>query len=385
LSSADAIVVGAGICGAAVAHFLAERGREVLVLDRGGIAEGTSSRGEGNVLVCDKPGGPEREFARHGRALWESLGERYPAGRVTRTGALLLYGDGDGDRGGDLGGGGETREDAAAREAAAALGDAAGLGDAAALGGAAALEPALAPGVRAVHEPGDLMVDPPGMTRALLHPIDVRTGAQVTGIANGGVTLDGGERLTARDVIVCAGPWSGPLTGLPVEPRKGQLVALRAPARLVRHKLIEGAYVDAVTADGAGLIVASVIEQTLDGDEVLVGSSRERVGFDETVDHAVTRAMLERAYRWVPALRELEVTREWAGLRPWLPDGRPAVGPLVPASGAEAGRGGVWASTGHEGSGVCLGPVSGLLLAQLVCGETPIVDPTPFDPRRFRA
>jgi glycine/D-amino acid oxidase-like deaminating enzyme len=369
LSSADAIVVGAGICGAAVAHFLAERGRQVLVLDRGGIAEGTSSRGEGNVLVCDKPGGPEREFALHGRALWESLGERYPAGRVTRTGALLLFGEGEGEGNGVKGdgeGAGEAADDGAGLE------------------NAAALEPALAPGVRGVHEPGDLMVDPPGMTRALLESVDVRTGARVTGIVDGGVTLEGGERLTARDVIVCAGPWSGPLTGLPVEPRKGQLVALRAPERLVGNKLIEGSYLDAVTAAQAGLIVASVIEQTLDGDEVLVGSSRERVGFDETVDHAVTRAMLERAYRWVPALRELEVTREWAGLRPWLPDGLPAVGPLAPASGTGAGRGGVWASTGHEGSGVCLGPVSGLLLAQLVCGETPIVDPAPFDPRRFR-
>jgi glycine/D-amino acid oxidase-like deaminating enzyme len=218
------------------------------------------------------------------------------------------------------------------------------------------------------------------MARALLQPVEVRTGVRVTAVADGAVTLQGGERLTARDVVVCAGPWSGPLTGLPVQPRKGHLVALRAPERLVCHKLVEVSYVDAVAASDTGLAIASVIEQTLDGDEVLVGSSRQRAGFDESVEPAVTRALLERAWRWVPALRELEVSRTWAGLRPWLPDGLPAIGPVPSRAGRD---GAVRASTGHEGSGVCLGPVSGLLLAQLVCGEEPIVDPAPFDPRRF--
>jgi glycine/D-amino acid oxidase-like deaminating enzyme len=344
LPSADAIVVGAGICGAAAAHFLAERGRDVLVLDRAGIAQASSGRGEGNVLLCDKLPGPERELTVHGRALWESLGARLPGGRVTRTGALLLTRDG-----GALTG-------ALSRERTAAL------------------EPALAPGVVAVHEPGDLMVDAPGMARALLDGISVRTGTPVAAIAAGSVTLADGERLSARDIVVCTGPWAAALTGLPVAPRKGQLVALAAPAGLVRHKLIEAAYLGAVAAPDAALQVATVIEQTLDGDEILVGSSRQRVGFDETVDDAVTQAMLGRAACWVPALAELSVTRAWAGLRPWLPDRLPAIGPLAD---------GLWTSTGHEGSGVCLGPVSGLLLAQLVCGEPPIVDPGPFDPRRF--
>jgi glycine/D-amino acid oxidase-like deaminating enzyme len=44
---------------------------------------------------------------------------------------------------------------------------------------------------------------------------------------------------------------------------------------------------------------------------------------------------------------------------------------------------GVWTTTGHEGSGVGLGPISGRLLAQLIAGETPEFDVSPFDPRRF--
>ena len=336
--SADAIVVGAGICGAAAAFYLQERDVDVLLLDRGTVSGGTTGLGEGNVLVCDKPPGPERELALLGRDLWLELAERFPAARVTRKGALLL----DHPDGSD----------------------------------GAELEPALAPDVRMLIEPDDLQVDPSGLTRALATELPVREGAEVASVEQGSVTLEGGERLACEHVVVASGPWAAALTGLPVEPRKGQLVALAAPPGLIRHKLIEAAYVDAVAAGDEGLAVAVVLEQTLDGDEVLVGSSRERVGFDRTVQEAVTQAMLERAARFVPALSELPVTRSWCGFRPWLPDGLPAVGPLRP---------GVWTSTGHEGAGVCLGPISGRLLAQLICGERPDLDPAPFDPRRFSA
>lgn len=336
--SPDVIVVGAGICGVSAAHFLAERGLRVLVVDRGLPASGTTGLGEGNVLVCDKPPGPERELAVRGRALWEQLGERFPTARVARKGALLL-GHPDGED-------------------------------------AAALEPALAPGTRALHEPGDLQVDPGGLVHAMAGGLDVRAGAEVVRVAPGAAVLATGEVLRCGHVVVAAGPWSAALTGLPVEPRKGQLVALAAPRGLLRHKLVAASYLDAVAVAGEDLQVAPVIEQTLDGDEVLVGSSRERVGFDPEVRADVSRALVEQAARWVPALRGLPVTRAWCGFRPWLPDGLPAVGPLGE---------GVWTSTGHEGSGVGLGPVSGRLLAQLVCGDAPEIDPAPFDPRRFAA
>jgi glycine/D-amino acid oxidase-like deaminating enzyme len=337
-SSADAIVVGAGICGAAAAFFLRERGMEVLLIDRGAVAGGTTGVGEGNVLVCDKRPGAERELALVGRELWLELGERFPDARVTRKGALLL----------DHPNGSPAPE----------------------------LEPELAPGLRVLREPDDLQVDPAGFTRALAAELDVREGAAASSIERGGVTLEGGERLACEHVVLATGPWAAELTGLPLEPRKGQLVALAAPPGLIRHKLIEAAYMDAVADTDEGLAIAVVVEQTLDGEEVLVGSSRERVGFDPAVREDITHAMLERAARFVPRLRDLPVTRSWCGFRPWLPDGLPAIGPLGD---------GIWTSTGHEGAGVCHGPISGRLLAQMICGERPALDPTPFDPRRFSA
>lgn len=334
--SADAIVVGAGICGASVAHYLSARGLDVVVVDRAGMCAETTGKGEGNVLVSDKLPGIERELALLGRDLWVELGRRFRAARVTRKGALVLdHGDGQAD-GFD--------------------------------------EPELAEGIRCLLEPDDLQVDPVGLTRSMLEPLPVLIGADVVAVSTGRVTLADGRELAAEHVIVATGPWAASLTGLPVEPRKGQLVALTAPPGLVRHKLIEASYADAAASADAGRFIASVIEQTLDGDEVLVGSSRERIGFDDRVDDGLTQAMLARAVRFVPALAELPVARSWCGFRAWLPDGLPAVG----AFGER-----LWTSCGHEGSGVGLGPLCGLLLARLITGEPPVSDPAPLDPRRF--
>ena len=165
---------------------------------------------------------------------------------------------------------------------------------------------------------------------------------------------------------------------LPLEPRKGQLVRLRAPAGdapFLRHKIVDGGYLASVVSADAALQVTTVAETTWDGD-VLVGSSRQRAGFDVSVDEDVSRAMIARAATLVPAIEGLPVAAAWAGLRPWLPDHLPAVGPV-------SAVGGLWLATGHEGAGVALGPVSGRLLAQLYAGEEPVVDPAPFSPDRF--
>jgi glycine/D-amino acid oxidase-like deaminating enzyme len=121
--------------------------------------------------------------------------------------------------------------------------------------------------------------------------------------------------------------------------------------------------------------VTTVVETTWEGD-VLVGSSRERRGFDLTVDDAVSAAMVARAGRLFGGLAALPRAAAWAGLRPWLPDRLPAIGP----SGAVEG---LWLATGHEGAGVALGPVTGRLVAQVYCGEPPVVPLSAFDPDRF--
>ena len=146
---------------------------------------------------------------------------------------------------------------------------------------------------------------------------------------------------------------------------------------MVAHKVVDGSYLASVTSAHAGLEVSTVVETTWEGD-VLVGSSRERRGFDLGVDAEVSDALVTRAALLFGELAALPVKAAWSGLRPWLPDHLPAIGPsrAVP---------GLWLATGHEGAGVGLGPVTGRLVAQLYCGEEAVVDPSPFDPDRFAA
>jgi len=70
LTTADVVVIGAGALGAACAYFAAREGFTVHVVERGQIASGTTSAGEGNLLVSDKEPGPELDLARYSQSVW---------------------------------------------------------------------------------------------------------------------------------------------------------------------------------------------------------------------------------------------------------------------------------------------------------------------------
>jgi glycine/D-amino acid oxidase-like deaminating enzyme len=236
--------------------------------------------------------------------------------------------------------------------------------------------------------PRDLQCAPREIARALAEEVpDVRREVDVRAIAvrdgrvTGVQTADG--RLPADDVVLACGPWSAALAAtaglaLPLEPRKGQLVRLTATTGappLFAHKVIDGSYLRSVASLEAGLQVTTVMETTWEGD-VLVGSSRERRGFDLSVDPAVSERMLARAARLAPAVRALPIAAAWSGLRPWLPDHLPAIGPSTLVDG-------LWLATGHEGAGVGLGPITGKAIAQCYVCDPVGLDLTPFAPDRF--
>jgi D-hydroxyproline dehydrogenase subunit beta len=237
--------------------------------------------------------------------------------------------------------------------------------------------------------PRDLQCAPRTIARGLAREAErlgavVSTGVEVASIVVRNDRIEGVEtgagRLTADAVVLAAGAWSAALArgaglALPLEPRKGQLVRLERRPEFLRCKVIDGGYMAAVASADAGLQVSTVMETTLDG-HVLVGSSRERLGFDLGVDPAVSDALLQAAAALAPGIRGLRVDSAWAGLRPWLPGGLPAIGRSAAADG-------LWIATGHEGAGVAYGPITGRLVAQAMCGETPELDLEPFNPDRF--
>jgi D-amino-acid dehydrogenase len=99
----------------------------------------------------------------------------------------------------------------------------------------------------------------------------------------------------------------------------------------------------------------------------------ELAGLDLSISQRRVEAIRRGGERWFHGLAARPVLETWAGLRPCLPDGLPAIGRL--------GR--VMVATGHAMKGVALAPITGRLVAQLVAGEQPEIDLTPFDPARF--
>jgi glycine/D-amino acid oxidase-like deaminating enzyme len=87
----DAIVIGAGVVGAACALALSDAGLRVLVIDRSTISSGTTSAGEGNILVSDKGPGPELTLAQHSRDAWFEMSDRIGSGfELERKGGLVI-------------------------------------------------------------------------------------------------------------------------------------------------------------------------------------------------------------------------------------------------------------------------------------------------------
>ncbi|WP_121750160.1 FAD-binding oxidoreductase [Streptomyces sp. E2N166] len=371
----DVVVVGAGMVGAACALYAARAGLGVTVVDRGPVAGGTTGAGEGNLLVSDKEPGPELELALLSTRLWTALaGELGRAVEYEAKGGVVVAG---------------TPESLAGLEALAAAQRTAGVQ---AVGVPADrlhdLEPRLAPGLAgAVHYPQDAQVMPALAAAHLLRASGARlhTGRTVTGILRGpdgavrGVRTDRGD-LHAPAVVNAAGPWAGELAGLagvrlPVLPRRGYVLVTEPLPPRVRHKVYAADYVADVASDSAALQTSPVVEGTAAG-PVLIGASRERVGFDRSVSLPALRALAAGATRLFPFLARVRALRAYAGFRPYLPDHLPAIGPDPRAPG-------LFHACGHEGAGIGLSTGTGHLIAQLLSGERPALDLTAFRPDRF--
>ncbi len=388
------MVIGAGMVGAATAAALAATGRRVLVVDRNGPLGGTTAAGEGNILVSDKPPGPELTLALRSVAVWREF-----AADIAEAGGLSGIGE--------LSGGGFEFEgkggvvaaedgaqlaallDLAERQRAAGVEvtalDPDGLRDA---------EPRIAPGLAGgAFYPQDSQVQPMRAALAFLGRAR-RAGAHVAGQADV-LALDRGPdgavaglmtsrgRVAAPVVVNAAGPWSGQVAdrlggSVPVRPRRGRiLVTEPMPAAVIRHKVYEADYVGAVVSDSAALQCSAVVEGTASG-TILIGSSRDVAGFSAAPDPAALAEMARRAVGLFPFLAGVRAIRSYTGFRPASPDHLPVIGP-------DAEVPGLFHATGHEGAGIGLAPATAELITALVSGTVPPVDPAPFAPARFAA
>jgi D-amino-acid dehydrogenase len=200
-----------------------------------------------------------------------------------------------------------------------------------------------------------------------LHPDTEVTGVDVTGREVRRVHTNRGSFRPGR-VVLAAGAWSSGLVpglGLLVQPLKGYAVSVAAvsPSVTLQRPVTLGEVQAALAPVAGGL---------------RLGGTRQLAGMSHTVAPARVAAMLRTAGRYLPGLRGASPSQVWTGLRPSAPDSLPFIG--------RAGRyDNVFVACGHGHIGMGLAPAGGELLAQLMAGAPPDLDPAPFRVDRYSA
>jgi glycine/D-amino acid oxidase-like deaminating enzyme len=374
---ADVVVVGAGAVGAACAYFAARQGMRVRVVERGQIASGSTSACEGNLLVSDKEAGPELDLSLYSRTVFrDDLAEHGRLWEYEAKGGLVVVAT---ESGADALDGLTTRQRASGIEVSNL--DSTQLRD---------YEPHISADLRAgAFYPQDAQVQPMLLAGHLLRLARdmgavVQTNTAVTGILRNGDLVTGVQTsagaISAGAVINAAGAWAGAVAELagvqlPILPRRGFVLVTEPLPLTIHHKVYAGEYVANVLSSDEGLQTSPVVEGTGSG-TVLIGSSRERVGFDRTVSLPVLAQLAANAIQLFPVLASVKVMRSYLGFRPYCPDHLPVIGhdPRAP---------GLWHASGHEGAGIGLSVGTAKLLTQALSGQPTELDLSPFRPDRF--
>ena len=413
MAKTDAIVLGAGIVGASVALQLTKRGAAVALIDRRGPGEETSYGNAGVIggagvfpsafpnrlgdlmrilfhrapeanyhlqflprilpwLVAFRAASkPQRliEYAQlmrplvaqalpeHETLMRESNAERY----LRRDGCISVY---------------HTDRAFAAMAPELELANQWGVtGRALDVDAVRELEPSLQPVFRhAVHwSAAGTVSNPLAVTRAYAARFMALGGVVLEGDARSLHPAGAGWRLEtaqgpvdAQDVVVALGPWAPDVLeplgiNLPLAVKRGYHRHFRptANARLTRPVVDrEKGYVLAPMDQGVRLTTGVELAER--------DASSTPVQVNRVMPHA------KRLF----ALGEPVEAEPWLGRRPCFPDSRPVID-------RAPGPQGLWLCYGHGHLGLTLGPASGRLVAEMMTGTTPFVDPAPFSARRF--
>ncbi|XP_020598669.1 uncharacterized protein LOC110038241 isoform X2 [Phalaenopsis equestris] len=373
----DVVVVGAGIIGLSIARqLLLESELSVAVVDAGLPCSGATGAGQGYIWMAHRtPGSDTWELALRSKHLWEELAESVRRKGLDplqvlgwkKTGSLLI---------------GRTSKERAILEERVMLLSHTGLrAEFLSANSLLSREPALEVGKEgcAAFFLDDCQIDA------------FKTGNKC--FASGGryaefyndpaLCLVRSEINTVHDAIrtsknilhfkkalvIAAGAWSGCLmqslfvgTGIvpvPVKPRKGHLIVSdNFNGIQLNHGLMEVGYIIHQSASSQPVentrhLSSVSMTATIDmNGNLVLGSSREFSGFSKEVDKQIVKSILERASEFLPALNDLllqlnENGKIKVGFRPYMPDGKPVIGPVLRLPK-------VFLATGHEGSGLSL-------------------------------
>jgi len=385
----DAVVIGGGVNGTAVAYYLSKKGVKVALVEKNDIASGTSGRCDGNVLIADKQRGFDTKMTYTSQLLLKELTEKINYDfEYYQKGSIFVI---------------ESEEELVVAQKLVRGQREDGY-------------PMRMMDKSEIHDEIPLLADDiiGGIEIACdssLNPMKLSFGLSLEAKRNGAVLFDHtsvtGIRLdkkgiveavetdkgvlVTKDVVNCAGVWApyiGEMVGLdiPIKPRQGQLLVAEKTFPVYWRKIQEFGYVMAkfqnknykrnIHPELEKLGIAFVFEPTL-SNNFLIGSSRAFVGFDTDVSIEVMQRLAERAIRFFPVMEDIQVIRAYAGLRPYVEDYMPIISKVDEVPG-------FYIAAGHEGDGIGLSPLTGKLISQMITGEETILPIDTLSIDRFK-
>ena len=413
-SKVDHLIIGGGVIGVCVAYFLVQSGRSVTLLEKGDVADGSSYGNAGLIASGHAIPMPAPGVLTQGlrwlldsaspfyikprldpdlvRWLWRfrgacneehvlrsipitlSLGnaslELYDAiharhsldDAYQRKGRLFLYRTQSGLD--------HAKEDLELLRRFGVEGealDAAGVRE--------RFPPATASVIGGVYYENYAHFSPAHFVRGLAQVVrnqgaEIRTRTEVLGFETSGkristVRTTKGD-FEAGEVVLAAGAWSAPLgkmlgLRLPIQPGKGYSITAKRPP----------AYPELPVQ-----LSDAKVALTPMGDALRFSSTLEMAGFDMRINQRRVDASRQAMRDYVQGAAGLEELELWRGFRPMSPDDLPLIG-------RSQAYGNLILATGHSSTGMTHGPITGKLVAQIIAGEEPDLDLTPFSPARF--
>ncbi|SRR5579883_208153 len=239
-----------------------------------------------------------------------------------------------------------------------------------------AMEPALKPGIAGgVWHPDDAQLRPDKLVAGLerrvrARGVTIENGVRVEGFACSGKRIDS-VRTTRGDfaanrIVMALGAWSPKIARhlrlrLPIQPGKGYSITTSLPNPAPRRPVVLREPGVCVTTWSSGF---------------RLGSTMEFAGYDETLNRTRLDALRRGAQAYLRAPFGAELLEEWWGWRPMCVD-------EVPLIGSSTRFNNLTLATGHGMLGVSMCAATGELVAALLGGTQPAIDPAPYSPARF--
>jgi glycine/D-amino acid oxidase-like deaminating enzyme len=388
----DVLVIGGGIVGAATAYHLARRGASVTLVESERLAFGATGRNLGYIWLHTRRAGPELDLARATRDGLEDLPAELDADFGLKTEGGLIYFHTDAQA--------EVMRTFVRQRIAEGVPVELLDGDQ-----ARDLAPILPQSViGASYCPLDAQVDSRRYVQAFGRAAQ-RLGVSVLeGVTARAFETDG-QRITrvhtdagpiaAATVVVAAGAWTPALGSqlglrLPIHPMRLQISqtepmapmlgpVLYGPAAVKQYRIFQDLpgfsakpFATEIEQRLGRVLLESACQQA-DG-SFLLGIAMDYPGFDLRPDLAGVALVNEGLLNALPALRDARFARAWAGVLPFTSDNLPLIGRLPDYPDLIVAAGHVF--------GNVAGPTTGRLVADMVCGGDPVVDPNPYRPDR---